>query len=105
MRSLSWPNASPFCTRGVCWRKARRMKSNATRRCRTPISEECASMSLLELDGVNTFYGDSHILFDVSMRVEQNEVVALLGRNGAGRTAPLRTIGWVGAPVRGPTRR
>jgi branched-chain amino acid transport system ATP-binding protein len=49
-------------------------------------------MSLLEVEAINSFYGDSHILFDVSLRVEQNEVVALLGRNGAGKTTTLRTI-------------
>ncbi len=36
-------------------------------------------MSLLEVTGLNSYYGDSHILFDVTMRVERNEVVALLG--------------------------
>jgi branched-chain amino acid transport system ATP-binding protein len=35
-------------------------------------------MSLLEVTGLNTYYGDSHILFDVSLAVERNEVVALL---------------------------
>jgi branched-chain amino acid transport system ATP-binding protein len=47
-------------------------------------------MSLLEVNGLNSYYGDSHILFDVSMRVEQNEVVALLGRNGAGKSTTRR---------------
>ena len=41
-------------------------------------------MSLIEVEGMNSYYGDSHILFDVAMRVEQHEVVALLGRFGAG---------------------
>ena len=36
-------------------------------------------MSLLEVNGLNSYYGDSHILFDVALRVERNEVVALLG--------------------------
>ena len=58
-------------------------------------------MSLLELDGVNTRYGDSHILFDVSLRVEKAEVVALLGRNGAGKTTTLRTIMGVAPPFQG----
>ena len=35
-------------------------------------------MSLLEVNGLNTFYGDSHILFDISLRVDRNEVVGLL---------------------------
>jgi branched-chain amino acid transport system ATP-binding protein len=58
-------------------------------------------MSLLEIDAINSFYGDSHILFDVSLRVEKNEVVALLGRNGAGKTTTLRTLMGVIAPGSG----
>ena len=61
-------------------------------------------MSLLEVESVNSFYGDSHILFDVSLRVEENEVVALLGRNGAGKTTTLRTIMGVLAPAGGSIR-
>ena len=61
-------------------------------------------MSLLEIDSVNTFYGDSHILFDVSLDVERNEVVALLGRNGAGKTTTLRTIMGVLNPRGGTIR-
>ncbi len=49
-------------------------------------------MSVLEVAGLNSYYGDSHILFDVSMRVERNEVVALLGRNGAGKSTTLKSI-------------
>jgi len=47
---------------------------------------------LLEVDGINSYYGDSHILFDVSLHVNRNEVVALLGRNGAGKTTTLNTL-------------
>ena len=61
-------------------------------------------MSLLEVEAINSFYGDSHILFDVSLRVEQNEVVALLGRNGAGKTTTLRSIMGVLAPASGAIR-
>jgi branched-chain amino acid transport system ATP-binding protein len=49
-------------------------------------------MSLLEVTGLNTYYGDSHILFDVTLRVERNEVVALLGRNGAGKSTTLKSL-------------
>jgi branched-chain amino acid transport system ATP-binding protein len=49
-------------------------------------------MSYLEVDKINAFYGDSHILFDVSMRLEQREVVALLGRNGAGKSTTLNAL-------------
>ena len=48
--------------------------------------------ALLEVDGINSYYGDSHILFDVSLRVEKNEVVALLGRNGAGKSTTLKSL-------------
>src|SRR6187551_2803560 len=55
-------------------------------------------MSLLEVKGLNTYYGDSHILFDVALRVERNEVVALLGRNGAGKSTTLKSLMGVVAP-------
>jgi len=48
--------------------------------------------AVLEVDRINSYYGDSHILFDVSLTVENNEVVALLGRNGAGKTTTLKSL-------------
>ncbi len=48
--------------------------------------------ALLEVDRINSYYGDSHILFDVSLSVAKNEVVALLGRNGAGKSTTLKTL-------------
>jgi branched-chain amino acid transport system ATP-binding protein len=48
--------------------------------------------ALLEVSAINSYYGDSHILFDVSLRVEKHEVVALLGRNGAGKTTTLKSL-------------
>ena len=58
-------------------------------------------MSLLEVDGLNSYYGDSHILFDIAMRVEQHEVVALLGRNGAGKSTTLKSLMGVVRPHSG----
>jgi branched-chain amino acid transport system ATP-binding protein len=55
-------------------------------------------MSLLEVTGLNTYYGDSHVLFDVALRVERNEVVALLGRNGAGKSTTLKSLMGVVTP-------
>ena len=47
---------------------------------------------LLVLDRVNAYYDKSHVLQDVSLEVERGEVVALLGRNGSGRSTTLKTI-------------
>jgi branched-chain amino acid transport system ATP-binding protein len=58
-------------------------------------------MSLLEVKGLNSYYGDSHILFDISLRVEQHEVVALLGRNGAGKSTTLKSLMGVVTPRAG----
>lgn len=46
----------------------------------------------LEIAGLHAWYGESHILHGVDMRVERGQVVTLLGRNGAGRTSTLRAI-------------
>jgi branched-chain amino acid transport system ATP-binding protein len=48
--------------------------------------------AILEVDRINSYYGDSHILFDVSLHVDKHEVVALLGRNGAGKSTTLKTL-------------
>ncbi|MBV9115695.1 MAG: ABC transporter ATP-binding protein [Hyphomicrobiales bacterium] len=61
-------------------------------------------MSLLEVNGLNTYYGDSHILFDISLRVERNEVVGLLGRNGAGKSTTLKSLMGVVRPRTGSVR-
>jgi branched-chain amino acid transport system ATP-binding protein len=57
--------------------------------------------ALLEVQGLNSYYGDSHILFDVALRVERNEVVALLGRNGAGKSTTLKSLMGVVRPRSG----
>lgn len=58
-------------------------------------------MTLLQVNGLNAYYGDSHILFDVAMRVDRNEVVALLGRNGAGKSTTLKSLMGVVTPSSG----
>ena len=46
----------------------------------------------LRLEGVNTFYGDSHILHDLSLRLAEGTLLALLGRNGAGKTTAMHSV-------------
>ncbi|MHC3437462.1 ABC transporter ATP-binding protein [Natrialbaceae archaeon A-gly3] len=47
---------------------------------------------ILEVNGIDTAYGESQVLFDVSLSVEAGETVALVGRNGAGKSTTLRSI-------------
>jgi branched-chain amino acid transport system ATP-binding protein len=47
---------------------------------------------IIEIKEVHTYYGSSHILFGISMEVQEGETVCLLGRNGAGKTTTLRSI-------------
>src|SRR5215472_12134836 len=56
---------------------------------------------MLELQGVDTFYGPSHVLQNVSVQVNQGEIVCLLGANAAGKTTTMKTIFGIVRPVRG----
>src|SRR3954470_20355009 len=47
---------------------------------------------LLEVKGLNAWYGESHILHGIDLEVREGEVVTLLGRNGAGKTTTLKSI-------------
>jgi branched-chain amino acid transport system ATP-binding protein len=49
-------------------------------------------MNAIEVSGINTFYGKSHILHDVSLEAKEGSVTTLLGRNGAGKTTTMRSI-------------
>ena len=56
---------------------------------------------MLRVDGINTFYGTSHILHGVSLEVNDGELVSVLGRNGAGKTTLLRSITGIRSPAGG----
>lgn len=56
---------------------------------------------ILELENVHAHYGKSHVLQGVSLRVNDGELVTLLGRNGAGKTTTLKTIVGVVPPTQG----
>jgi branched-chain amino acid transport system ATP-binding protein len=55
-------------------------------------SIESAQHPLLSIDGIDTCYGETQVLFDVSLAVAAGEVLVLLGPNGAGKTTTLRSI-------------
>jgi len=59
---------------------------------------------ILELKDVNTFYEKSHVLQEVSMEVDEGEVVGLLGRNGVGKSTTLKGISGVVVPRSGSIR-
>src|SRR5690348_14142531 len=56
---------------------------------------------MLTLSGVNTFYGPSHVLRDVSIEVKKGEIVTLLGANAAGKTTTMKTIMGIVRPSSG----
>ncbi len=59
---------------------------------------------MLAVEGIHTYYGLSHILFDVSLKIKKGQVVCLLGRNGAGKTTTFRSIMGLNPPSRGHIR-
>jgi branched-chain amino acid transport system ATP-binding protein len=56
---------------------------------------------MLEVRDIHTYYGDSHVLQGISLRMERGQVVGVLGRNGMGKTTLIRSIIGFTAPRRG----
>ncbi len=59
---------------------------------------------MLDIDDIHTYYGESYALQGVSLRVDEGQVVALLGRNGMGKTTTIRSIVGFTPPRRGSVR-
>ncbi|UIP01340.1 ABC transporter ATP-binding protein (plasmid) [Halobaculum sp. CBA1158] len=59
---------------------------------------------LLAVEGIQTYYGDSHVLEGVDLEVHEGEVVALMGRNGVGKTTTIRSILQLTPPREGSIR-
>jgi len=62
------------------------------------------SGSLLEVKGIDVYYGASQILFDLDLSVERGQTMALLGRNGAGKSTTFKAIAGIAPPRRGEIR-
>ncbi|MGA8281700.1 MAG: ABC transporter ATP-binding protein [Desulfobacterales bacterium] len=58
-------------------------------------------MPFLELKNIDVFYGDVQVVFGLSLKVEEGEVVSIIGSNGAGKSTLLKTISGLMAPARG----
>ena len=58
-------------------------------------------MTMLEIKSLNTYYGESHILRDVDININQGEMICLIGRNGVGKTTLLKSLIGLLAPRRG----
>src|SRR5207249_4464530 len=61
-------------------------------------------MALLEVDGIDVFYGRVQALRKVTLRVDEGEIVSLIGSNGAGKTTTLRAISGLTPPSSGQIR-
>ena len=59
---------------------------------------------MFEAQGIDVFYGTSQILFDVSVTVIEGQTMALLGRNGAGKSTTLKALAGIAPPARGRVR-
>ena len=68
---------------------------------RAPATAAADSQPLLEMSGVNAFYGASHILHDVTLTLRAGEMVALHGRNGAGKSSTMKAIMGLNPPRTG----
>ena len=58
-------------------------------------------MGLLEIEHIDVFYGDVQVIFDLSLHIEEGEVVSIIGGNGAGKSTLLKTISGLMNPRRG----
>src|SRR5919109_2291075 len=83
----------------------RARRSRPTRPSARSISvSEPARAPMLAVSDVHTYYGESHVLHGVGLEVAPGEVVAILGRNGMGKTTLIRSVVGFSAPRRGRVR-
>src|SRR6476469_734878 len=87
---------SAFSTTAACWSRRSPPPSAPTRPCKRSTSE---SRIMLDVRNVHSFYGAAHVLHGVSLDVKAGEIVALLGRNGMGKTTLIRSIMGLASPA------
>src|SRR5262249_35099748 len=102
MRYSDWRIVSPCWSTDVSLHPARPMTSGRTHRCAARIwASRRAAMdspasstveNLLEVENIETRYGRSQVLFGFSLTIATGEMVSLMGRNGMGKTTPVRSI-------------
>src|SRR6476660_2404976 len=102
---------SRFCTSVRFWNPARRPRSRPASACRKSISGSTEhdpekwepvfgqdrasrklSMPILEVEDIHTYYGDAYVLQGLSLKLEQGQILGLLGRNGVGKTTLVNSI-------------
>src|SRR3977135_4121918 len=97
---MTWTQCSRSPTASRCWstaassRRARRQPSAPIGKSAPPISAKGRPMAdnLLEVAGIETCYGQSQVLFGLSLVIARGEMVTLMGRNGMGKTTTVRSI-------------
>src|SRR5215472_6383816 len=91
------PNVSPCCISAASSSKARAPRWSRTRaRGRSTLAHDA-----LTLDAIDAYYGDSHVLHRVSLRLGEGRLLGLLGRNGAGKSTSMNVSVGLLAPRRG----
>src|SRR5262245_1300 len=86
------PTASRFWSAAVSLRPGPRTRFETIPPCAWPISAKRMTSSMLTVEGLQTSYGQSQVLFGVDLEVRRGEVVTVLGRHGRGKTATLRAM-------------
>jgi len=67
------------------------------------VIEAYLGRTMLKVSGIDVFYGDLQVLWDVSFEVRDKEILVLVGANGAGKSTTLKTISGLLTPGRGPS--
>src|SRR5205807_8810353 len=94
----TWTWCFPLPTAFRCWStarswwKARQTKWRAIRKSRRSISARPPMPDLLAIEGLRAGYGEAVVLSDMSLRLPESQVLALLGRNGTGKTTLINSI-------------